>query len=400
MAPYFGGPQGRLHVFSSALVVACLLGCASGASAQTVRGVTDTEIVIGTIADLSGLGAPQGVNNTAAIRMVFDDANTKGGVHGRKIRYIVEDSQLSVTRAVQAINKLINSDNIFIALATAFTPINDAIMPVQFAKNVPNIFPAIAARSTYEPYNHLKFAQFASYYDQTRSAVKFFVEQRGRKAFCGMYQDVGMGTEVAAGVVAQTEAMGIKVVATTMHKATDTDFNAPVVKLKEAGCDVVMLATGVRDTNLIIQTMRRIGMNVDLVGQFVAYDLAVAGLPGGVAEGFFCMAPGLYAYPDDPRPAVQAFAKEYIRRYGRDPNFYGEAGYTAANIVLMALDKAGKNLTVESFIEAMESIHDYKDIFGYELSFGPDQHHGSTKSFLSVVQNGRWVPVTQQALSY
>jgi branched-chain amino acid transport system substrate-binding protein len=400
MAQYLGCPLRRLHAFASAFAIAGLLGCPSGASAQTVRGVTDTEVVIGTIADLSSFGSPQGVNNTAAIRMVFDDANTNGGVHGRKIRYIVEDSQLSVTRAVQAINKLINSDNIFITLATAFTPIHDAIVPMQIAKNVPSIFPAIAARSTYEPYNLLKFAQFASYYDQTRAAVKYFAEQRGRKAFCGMYQDVGMGTEVAAGVVTQTEAMGMKVVATTLHKGSDTDFNAPVVKLKEAGCDVIILAAAVRDTNLIVQTVRRMGMNVDLVGQFVAYDLAVAGLPGGVAEGFFCISPGLYAYPDDPRPAVQAFANEYRQRFNRDPNFYGEAGYTAANIVLTALDKAGKDLTVDSFIEAIESIHDYKDIFGYELSFGPEQHHGSTKSFLSVVQNGRWVPVTQQALSY
>jgi branched-chain amino acid transport system substrate-binding protein len=400
MVQYFGGTLNRLRALASVLAIASLLAYASVASAQMVRGVTDTEIVIGTIADLSGLGAPQGVNNTAAIRMVFDDANTKGGVHGRKIKYIVEDSQLSVSRAVQAINKLINSDNIFITLATAFTPIHDAIMPVQIAKNVPSVFPAIAARSTYEPYNHLKFAQFASYYDQTRSAVKYFVEQRGRKAFCGMYQDVGMGMEVAAGVVAQSEAMGVKVIATTIHKGSDTDFNAPVAKLKEAGCDVIILAAAVRDTNLIIQTIRRMGMNVDLVGQFVAYDLAVAGQPGGVAEGFFCMAPGLYAYPDDPRPAVQVFANEYKQRFNRDPNFYGEAGYTAANLVLMALDKAGKELTVDSFIAAMESIHDYQDIFGYALSFGPDQHHGSTKSFLSVVQNGRWVPVTQQALSY
>jgi branched-chain amino acid transport system substrate-binding protein len=400
MAHRCGRPLGRLHVLSSALVVVILLGYASGTSAQMVRGVTDTEIVIGTIADLSGLGSPQGVNNTAAIRMVFDDANIKGGVHGRKIRYIVEDSQLSVSRAVQAINKLINSDNVFLALANGGTPINEAIMPQQFAKNVPNVLPATAARSMYEPYNRLKFAQFASYYDQVRSAVRYFADQRGRKAFCGMYQDFGMGIEVAAGVIAQTEVMGMKVVATTMHKGTDTDFNAPVAKLKEAGCDVVMLATAVRDTNLILQSMRRMAWNVDLVGQFVAYDLAVAGLPGGVAEGFFCISPGLYAYPDDSRPAVQAFAKEYLQRYGRDPNFYGEAGYTAANIVLMALDKAGKDLTVDSFIEAMESIHDYKDIFGSDLSFGPDRHHGSTKSFLSVVRNGRWVPVSQQALSY
>jgi hypothetical protein len=55
---------------------------------------------------------------------------------------------------------------------------------------------------------------------------------------------------------------------------------------------------------------------------------------------------------------------------------------------------------VDSFIKGMESIHDYKDIFGNVLSFGPDQHHASTSSFLTVVKNGRWVPVLDNALGY
>jgi branched-chain amino acid transport system substrate-binding protein len=362
--------------------------------------VTDTEIVIGTITDLSGVTAVQGVNNSDAIRMVFDDANAKGGVHGRKIKYIVEDNQYTVPRAVQAMNKLLNSDDVFLTLDDGGTPMNDANMPAQFAKNVPNMFPLTSARSMYEPYNRLKFAQFASYYDQMRSAVKYFAEQRGRKAFCVMYQDSDFGKDVLAGVVAQTEAMGLKVVATTAHKPTDSDFNAPVAKLKDAGCDAIMMGTIVRDTNIIIQTARKMNWQVDLVGQFAAYDTAVASLPGGATEGFFCMTPALYAYPDDPRPAVQAFAKEYKERFGRDPNFHGEVGYTAANLVLLALDKAGKDLTVDSFIKAVESIHDYTDIFGSHLSFGPDQHHGSTSSFLTVVHEGRWVPVMPQALSY
>jgi branched-chain amino acid transport system substrate-binding protein len=161
-----------------------------------------------------------------------------------------------------------------------------------------------------------------------------------------------------------------------------------------------MLGTIVRDTNIIIQTARKMNWNVDLVGQFAAYDTAVATLPGGATEGFFCMTPALYVYPDDPRPAVQEFAKAFKAKYGIDPNFHGEVGYTAAQLVILALQKAGKDLTTDSFIQAVESIHDYKDIFGSELSFGPNQHHGSTHSFLTVVRNGRWVPVEEGALSY
>jgi len=76
--------------------------------------------------DLSGVTAVQGVNNANAIRLIFDEANAKGGIHGRKIKYVVEDNQYTVPKAVQAMNKLLNLDNIFFALANGGTPMNDA----------------------------------------------------------------------------------------------------------------------------------------------------------------------------------------------------------------------------------------------------------------------------------
>jgi branched-chain amino acid transport system substrate-binding protein len=382
------------------IAFACSLSLPAARAADKQRGVTDSEIVIGTITDLSGVTAVQGVNNSDAIRMVFDEVNEKGGINGRKIKYVVEDNQYQVPRAVQAMNKLLNSDDVFLTLDNGGTPMNDANMPAQFAKGVPNMFPLTAARSMYEPYNKLKFGQFASYYDQMRSAVKYFAQKRGRKAFCVMYQDSDFGKDVLAGVTAETEALGLKVVATTAHKPTDTDFNANVSKLKDAGCDAIMMGTIVRDSNIIIQTVRKTGWNVDMVGQFASYDTAIATLPGGATEGFFCMTPALYAYPDDPRPEIQAFAKKYKARFGRDPNFHGEVGYTAANLVVLALTNAGKDLTTDSFIKAMEGVQNYKDIFGSVLSFGPEQHHGSKSSFLTVVKDGRWVPVEDAAMAY
>src|SRR5690242_9411397 len=125
-SPSSGGGCALLRLFASAVAFAAF---AITASAQTVRGVTDTEIVIGTVTDLSGVTAVQGVNNSDAIRMAFDQANAKGGVHGRKIKYVVEDNQYQVPRAVQAMNKLLNSDGIFLALDDGGTPMNDANMP-------------------------------------------------------------------------------------------------------------------------------------------------------------------------------------------------------------------------------------------------------------------------------
>ena len=388
----------RLPSLLSAAGLALLAGSA-GAAGPT-QGVTDSEIVIGTTTDLSGVTAIQGVNNANALRMAFDEVNAKGGINGRKIRYVVEDTQYTVPRAVQGMNKLLNQDRIFLAQDDGGTPMNDAEMPMQFAKGVPNVFPLTAARSMYEPFNRLKFGQFASYYDEMRSAVKYFVEQRHRGKLCAMYQDSDFGRDVLAGITAEAKALNLPVVATTAHKPTDVDFNAAVQKLRDAGCDWIGLGTIVRDTNVIVSTIRKLGWNPDLVGQFASYDTAVASLPGGATEGVFCMTPSIYAYPDDPRPAVQEFAKNYKQRYGIDPNFHGEVGYAAAQMVILALRRAGRDLTTDSLIAALEGIHDYTDIFGTHYSLGPNQHHAENASFLTVVRNGRWVPVSTEQLSY
>jgi branched-chain amino acid transport system substrate-binding protein len=343
----------------------------------------------------------QGVNNANAMHMAFDEVNARGGIHGRKIHFIVEDNEYIVPKAVQAMNKLLNLDNIFFAIGNGGTPHNDAVMPAMFEKNVPNVFPLTCARSMYQPFNRLKFGQFSSYYDQMRAGVKYFVETRGRKVIGSMYQDTDFGRDVHAGVVAQLAAMGLKLAAETAHRPTDTDFNAAIDRQHDAKCDLVCMGTIVKDTTIILQTARKIGWKPDFCGQFASYSTAVAEAPGEPAEGFYAMAPALYRYPDDPEPKVKAFAEKYRKLYGFDVNYLGEAGYTAASFVVELLDKAGRNLTLDSFINAMESMKDWHDIFGGPaLSMSPTNHHASSVSFLSQVKGKRWAPVIEAPLSF
>jgi branched-chain amino acid transport system substrate-binding protein len=342
----------------------------------------------------------QGVNNANAVRLAFEEVNEQGGINGRKIRYIVEDSQYQVPRAVQAINKLINNDGVFMTIEDGGTPMNNATFPMAIEKNMLKLLPLSAARSMFEPFHKLKFSQYSSYVDEMRAGVKYFVEQRGKKTICAMYQDTDFGKDVLAGAQIQAEAMGMKIVATTAHKPTDTDFTAAIAKLREAKCDLITLGTIVRDTTLIIGTARKQGWNVDLLGQVAAYDTAVAEAPGNVAEGFYAMSPSLYAYPDDPRPAIKAFTQKYKARYGIEVNYLGEMGYTSAQIAIEALKRVGHDLTTDSMVKSMESIQDFHDLFGGTYSFSPTNHHGATAAFLSVVHNGRWEPVVDHAIGY
>ena len=262
--------------------------------------------------DLSGPAATYGVSSSNAVKMRFDELNEKGGVHGRKIKLIVEDTQYQVPRAVQAGTKLINRDNIFAMVAPLGTPMNNALFKDQFEAGVPNLFPLSAARSMYEPFNKLKFYGAASYVDQIRAGINYFVTKKGKKALCAMYQDTDFGKEVMDGVQMQADKMKIKIVETVTHKPTDQDFTAQITKLKGAGCDLVALGTIVRDSIVPYATARKIGWtDVDFLGSAATYDLFVAAAQGGVTEGLYAMGLTDMPYRDTLSPMAQAWFDRY-----------------------------------------------------------------------------------------
>jgi branched-chain amino acid transport system substrate-binding protein len=375
------------------VVVAALAATASQASAQT-RGVTKTEIVLGMHTDLSGVAATYGVSSSNAVKMRFDEINAAGGIHGRKIQLIIEDQAYQVPKAVQACAKLINRDNVFAFVAPLGTPMNNACFKDQLAAGVPNLFPLSAARSMYEPYERLKFYGAASYVDQIRAAVSYFVKEKGKKSVCVMYQDTDFGKEIVIGAELQAKQLGIKIVEMAAHKPTDQDFTASITKLKGAGCDLILMGTIVRDSIVPYVTARKMGWNdVDFVGSAAVYDLVVGNAQG--MDGFYGMGLTEMPYGDSEVQTVKTFVAAYKAKYNADPNIGAVYGYVAADITATGLKNAGPNLTLDGFVKGLESIQKYRDIFnGPEVSFGPNIRQGANSSFLAMVKGGRWTRLT------
>src|SRR5262249_36688360 len=208
------------------VALAGALALVGQALAQSQRGVTPTEIVLGMHTDLSGPAATYGVSSSNAVKMRFDEVNEKGGIAGRKIKLIVEDTQYQVPRAVQAGGKLINRDRVFALVAGLGTPVNNALCKTQLDARGPNLVPLSRARSMFEPFHKLKFYGAATYVDQVRAGINYFATKKGKKAICAMYQDTDFGKEVLDGVQAQVTAMKLKLAETAAHKPTDQDFTA------------------------------------------------------------------------------------------------------------------------------------------------------------------------------
>jgi branched-chain amino acid transport system substrate-binding protein len=381
-------------IVKTAAVATAAISLATATSAQT-RGVTATEVLFGMPTDLSGVAATYGVSSSNGVKMRFDEVNDAGGIFGRKLKVIVEDQGYQVPKAVQACNKLINRDKVFAFVGPLGTPMNNACFKDQFAAGVPNLFPLSAARSMYEPYERLKFYGAASYVDQIRAGVDYFVKTKGKKAICVMYQDTDFGKEILEGAEIQAKKLGIKVVATAAHKPTDTDFTAPITKLRSAGCDLILMGTIVRDSIVPYTTARKAGWNdVTFLGSAAVYDLVVGKAQG--MEGFYGMGLTEMPYVDSHVASVKTFVEKYKKKFNIEPNIGAVYGYVAADLTVQGLKNAGKDLTLDSFIKGMEAIKGYKDIFnGPQVSFGPNIRQGANSSFLAEVKGGKWVRVTE-----
>src|SRR5262245_62675809 len=307
-----------MNKWTMGLIAVAAAAMASTAGAQT-RGVTATEVVFGMPTDLSGPAATYGVSSSNGVKMRFDEVNAAGGIEGRKLKLIIEDQGYQVPKAVQACNKLINRDKVFAFVAPLGTPMNNACFKDQFAAGVPNLFPLTAARSMYEPFERLKFYGAATYVDQIRSAVNYFVKEKGKKSLCVMYQDTDFGKEIVVGAELQTKQLGVKIVEMAAHKPTDQDFTASLTKLKAASCDLVLMGTIVRDSIVPYTAARNMGWtDVDFVGSAAVYDGVVGAAQG--MEGFYGMGLTEIPYADSPVESVRKFVAAYKAKYNADPN--------------------------------------------------------------------------------
>jgi ABC-type branched-subunit amino acid transport system substrate-binding protein len=122
----------------------------SGPAISGDVGVTDTEIVIGSHQDLSGPIAGWGQQVKMGLEMRAREINEAGGIHGRKIRMIIEDSAYDPKKAIMVTNKMISRDKVFAFIGNMGSPTAGATKPIISRKKIPQMFPLTAAcvRST------------------------------------------------------------------------------------------------------------------------------------------------------------------------------------------------------------------------------------------------------------
>ena len=372
----------------------CALAFAGTAFAQT-QGVSKSEIVIGTMQDLSGPIVAFSKQLVAGMNMRVEEQNALGGINGRKLKLVVEDHGYDPKKAVLATQKLVQKDKIFAMVGTIGTPTALPSMPILFDKNIPHLFPLTAAREMYEPLHKLKYSFAATYFDQMRSGVKYLVKQKNSKKVCTMYQDDDFGAEVMRGAEAGLKEINMPLAEKTTYKRGATDFSSQVAKMKDAGCDLVVLGTIIRETLGAIGTARKLGWGVDFIGSSASYTELIHKLGGAAMNGFYSTNTVNMPYMDDASTNVRGWANRYKDRYKEDPAVFSVYGYQVVDLFIQVATKTGANLTTDNFINTLDKFTSPRDMFGADsMSFTKTKHLGSNRARLSQIINGKWTPIT------
>ena len=278
------------------------------------QGVSATEIVIGTHQDLSGPIKAFGVPTANGMKMAVDEINAKGGINGRKIKLIIEDSTYDPKKAVLSTQKMIERDKVFAMVGDArFADHAGAAGNRARCRRVPAL-PGDLGRIHLDhgqgasAQDRLKFAITLPYADSIRATMKALIEEKKLAKPCVMYQDDEFGKNVIDGFEAQAKAMNLKPAAITSYKRGASDFSSQIAKMKSEGCDLVVLGTIIRETIGAMAEAKRLQWNPVFLGSAAANVVEVPMLGKEVVEGFY--AAGLFEMPYE--DTVKGKVKEWF----------------------------------------------------------------------------------------
>ncbi len=364
------------------LFAVAALAASTLAAAET--GVTDGSVVIGQSVPLSGPAQELGIEMQLGAKLYFDHVNSQGGVNGRKIKLLTLDDGYEPDRATANTRQLVDKDDVFALFGYVGTPTSLAALKVSNPAGVPFVGAFTGAEALRMPFNRLIFNVRASYGDETEKIVEQFTSLNVKR-IAVFYQNDAYGNAGLSGVEKAMAKRDLKLVATATVERNSSDVAAAVKTLVAAKPDMVVMVTTYKSSAAFINAMRAAGSaaqfyTVSFVGsRALANELGAAGAGVGISQ--------VVPFPwSRTVPVVRDYQKLLAASgSGRDVSFTSLEGYIAARVFVEGLRRAGKELTRDKFISAMENLRNF-DTGGFTVSFTPGNHNGSTFVELTIIR--------------
>jgi ABC-type branched-subunit amino acid transport system substrate-binding protein len=387
-------------VFTSLMILVSFL-ISSQASAQKVRGVTDTEIFIGQWGPQTGPAAPWGAvarGTDLLVKLI----NEEGGIHGRKINFTLRDDSYQPAKTKAIAKEFVEQIGVFavvggVGVAPGMTA-RDYLMEnkVIWAGPVTGVYEWI------HPIQKYLFAIYPLYDDEAFNLTGYLHEKLGFKKIAMFYQNDDYGKQGVMGVERYLLKKKINLVAKISAEVTDRDLSTHALKLKNSGADAVIMWTMPTHAVLLLNETAKIGFKPQWATSNTLSDSVLMmqitkGLWAGMITSFFG------ELPDSNHPLMVKY-REAHKKFAPQERWgvFYYAGIIFAEPFFEGLRRAGKNLTTESWIKAEETLKDWKGI-GPPITYtnpldrqgGKHVFYGKVKPDGNIEKLTDWIRITK-----
>lgn len=316
------------------------------------------DIKIGAVLPLSGDAATYGASIKKGIDLAIRQVNAEGGVGGRKIAVLYEDSKASPSDGVTAFQKLVDVNKVTAVIGDAVSSVTLAIAPVAQRKRVVVLSPLSSAPAITDAGDFI-FRNVPSDFLNGRAAAYFAVKDQGWKKLAVLFINNDFGTGLNHVFSSVVSSLGGQVVASESYEQGATDFRTQLLKIKSSQPDAVFLV-GYKEAPQILIQEKELGLAAKFIGTGLLEDPNVVNLAKGAAEGvYFTQLPFDASSTDS---VVKRFVNDFTRLYGSKPDIISAYGYDAANILAHAM--AGGKLTADALKDALYGTKDFPGVTG------------------------------------
>ena len=364
------------------------------AESETAPGVTDSQILIGSSAALTGSAGTLGTNLLSGAKVAISQINDNGGINGRKLVMISYDDQYDPPKAVENTQKLINEDKVFALFNYVGTPTGVKVAPIVQEAKIPLVGMFTGANAFRNPLQKYIFNIRGSYYQENELAIKYFVDDLGLKNVAVLYQADAFGLDGLEGAKIALDKRGLKPVALGSYERATTKVETAVDTIAKSNAQVVIMVGTYTPLAKFVGLLKQ--KKPDMLFDSVSFVGSEAfanelGKDTGNVYVTQVVPPSYYGALFD---GVKAYT-EGLQKYspGTVPTFGGLEGYINTQVLAEGIKQAGKNLTRDGLVRALESLNNYDVGIGANVSFSPTNHQGLDKVYLTNYSKGSFVLV-------
>jgi ABC-type branched-subunit amino acid transport system substrate-binding protein len=369
---------------ATVLALALLATAVAAGGAAAEPGVGEDKILFGQSAAFQGPAAALGVGVREGILAAFLEANSAGGVHGRRLELIARDDGYEPTRAIDNTKKLIHDDQVFALLGEVGTPTSKAVQPIATAAGVPFIGPFTGAGFLRDPRLRNVINIRASYDQETEAWIRYLVDELGLSRVAILYQDDSFGRAGLSGVVRALDRRAMALVAEGTYMRNTTAIKTAFLAIRRSDPQAVVMVGAYKPCAAFIRLARRFDLDALFVNiSFVGSKALAKELDG---DGVGVIVTQVVPLPDDRAVPLVARYRDALLASSPDtlPGFVSLEGYLIGLLVVAALREAGPDVTRERLLATIYEVGTF-DFGGVTLTYGPGDNQGMDRVFPTVI---------------